>query len=981
MGALDKLSKQSEYKDENRLSTDVFERLLMEQMNNGDTLNTPYLAKEIGLDISKKTKRADVYSYLDEEVVLCPEPLSFIHNFDDVSDNIVEADKRFRDLISSFDKITLSETPDIYGQTIWTNKTTNGINLRPGYLGGDQEKFIGVRLNDDSVHGLIAGRTGSGKSVFINQLILSLITEYAPWELNVYLADFKKVELSRYMSDRDDNNGNNPFTPHVRACAATSEIRYVVSLISYLVDCMNARNEMFTRLGVTKIADFRAKYNIVLPRVIFIIDEFQQMFKEATPAESDTIQVMLNSITKLGRSTGFHLVFASQEMSGTLNGDSLSNFKVRMALPCNKDVSSSMIGNTKAADIDRGYVIINQGSGDESQNQTFQVPFISTDESNGEKALFFKYLDMIKNNATKFGNRYTDGSQKFYREELQEREHDFLKGLDNIKDNKNYNIDCSDDLFDALVLGKTVMYSPLKNDKIAMYLEAGARKSILVASPIKDDLARIVKLLYENFTRSNIDKHIYFNFDGLVNSKFEVAKKLQSDNKKVLEIKDEDLGSIAIDTIVKIRSTLNKILSEDGANIIELSDLLNLAASLENNFTDLDIEEADKFKSDLADIESRISDIDSQAKKEAAKIENQPKHPLITFLEKVDSWVIDPDEESTPTYISELPIYNTLVEELSHCYNTNSIIDKYMALVADEQSKYSEDDISDNDSDTLTRLVLLGIALDYYKSRINNTEPEDQEFITEAYNDFYEELSQDAINFEEYNSKASETLEKLNLELKGLNEQKAELLDNRPNLVYAESIVNRFLRVIFDACLTNCELPEDESEYTYNIRFKPGNISVNIDKYGSAIYRIIESELNSVINTLKRWGSGLSMHKIIFDKTIIWINGADRMKYNKYNLDRNISKISNYGVLPILVTPVPIPDPDALKSIDYYFITGNNEKIYDSVNARYTKQALNSIVINAGVVSSGIELPFKIYKSELSRANNNGFMDKLLNGM
>ena len=46
---------------------------------------------------------------------------------------------------------------------------------------------------DDNVHGLIAGRTGSGKSVFINALILSLITEYSPWELNLYLADFKRL--------------------------------------------------------------------------------------------------------------------------------------------------------------------------------------------------------------------------------------------------------------------------------------------------------------------------------------------------------------------------------------------------------------------------------------------------------------------------------------------------------------------------------------------------------------------------------------------------------------------------------------------------------------------------------------------------------------------------------------------------------------------------------------------------------------------
>ena len=85
-----------------------------------------------------------------------------------------------------------------------------------------------IQLGDQNVHGLIAGRTGAGKSVFLNTLIHNLLTEYSPWELDIYLADFKKVELSRYLTKYK--------TPHINTVAATSEIRYVISMFQYLVD-------------------------------------------------------------------------------------------------------------------------------------------------------------------------------------------------------------------------------------------------------------------------------------------------------------------------------------------------------------------------------------------------------------------------------------------------------------------------------------------------------------------------------------------------------------------------------------------------------------------------------------------------------------------------------------------------------------------------------------------------------------------------
>ena len=93
---------------------------------------------------------------------------------------------------------------------------------------------------------------------------------------------------------------------------------------------MNARQNFFALLGIQKITDFREEYGVVLPRVLFVVDEFQQLFLEATNKESMEIHELIIAITKLGRATGFHLLFASQEMTGTTMGSTLfANFVIR----------------------------------------------------------------------------------------------------------------------------------------------------------------------------------------------------------------------------------------------------------------------------------------------------------------------------------------------------------------------------------------------------------------------------------------------------------------------------------------------------------------------------------------------------------------------------------------------------------------------------------------------------------------------------
>ncbi len=368
-----------------------------------------------------------------------------------------------------------------------------------------------------------------------------MLTEYAPWELDLYLADFKKVELSRYMSKYK--------TPHLKTCAATSEIRYVITMLTHIVDCMQARQDLFTRLGIQKISEFRKKYNVVLPRVVLLVDEFQQMFQEATSRESSVIDDLLMSIIKLGRATGFHLLFASQEMSGALSGKALANFKIRFALPCDGSVSADILGNSAAATLERGFVLVNTESGKEYQNKRYKVPLIPDDEEiqpDGtiKESYFYKVLREYTDEAKSYSY---EKNKTFYQEDAQDEIEELEARLDHEKVKEKKASQLRDGrYFDIFTLGNGVVYSDKRYDMETFFLERGRNKNVFVICPDVDDLAYVQKLLAVNFKHSTMGetRHFYFDFNPILSAKyqiktdipdaqvFDVQEQLESINKK-----------------------------------------------------------------------------------------------------------------------------------------------------------------------------------------------------------------------------------------------------------------------------------------------------------------------------------------------------------------------------------------------------------------------------------------------------------------
>lgn len=435
-------------------------------------------------------------------ITQCPEPITFIKEI--TKENSTESKvEKFKELSKNFPKYKIQKPEDL----IWLNKTTNGINLRLGNKDGDSYQQTPATLGDDCVHGLAVGRTGSGKSVLINNILLNLITEYPPWELDLFLVDMKKVELSRYMKTTPENEY---ITPHIVACGATSEVRYVLTMLQYISNCMKARQDLFASLGIQKIQDFREKYNIVMPRVLLVVDEFQQLFLEATISEGNLLNDCITNITKLGRATGFHLFFASQEMSGDLSSKLQANFKLRIALSCDDNVSLNVLGNNAASKIEsKGITLVNlKGGSGVEDNKEYHTPFVEVNEANVGKddSEFSLHLNTIYRASQKCEFKKI---QKFYQEDVQEN----ISVIENFKKHPNIIrqtneiLSTNTNLLDSIILGTSVIYNNKKNDYVSFFLERGKKKNIAVLCTKDVDLVNIVKTLAENFKNSQLKYH------------------------------------------------------------------------------------------------------------------------------------------------------------------------------------------------------------------------------------------------------------------------------------------------------------------------------------------------------------------------------------------------------------------------------------------------------------------------------------------
>ena len=263
--------------------------------------------------------------------------------------------------------------------------STKGIYMPFGYKDGDIEKLYSIPIDGETIHIFMGGRTGMGKSNTLNVGIGSALRMYSPDDLHIYLMDFKVIEGKKYMV--------NP-TPHFKCISVTEDPYYLISLFNYLIKLLKYRQEvLIPKYNAGKIADIK-KMGIKVPEIVVIIDEFTEGLK----APDEVKQMILESsdtIARLGRASGMHLFYTSQDVSDKLPDGTLGQFAGRLSLPVSKaDTSKQIILNPDAADPDyqeMGNLLFNNKGGDSKHNVRMKVPLIEPEDMNEN----FEYVNKL----------------------------------------------------------------------------------------------------------------------------------------------------------------------------------------------------------------------------------------------------------------------------------------------------------------------------------------------------------------------------------------------------------------------------------------------------------------------------------------------------------------------------------------------------------------------------------------------------------
>src|SRR5262249_42050970 len=192
-------------------------------------------------------------------------------------------------------------------------------------------------------HVLIAGKTGSGKSTLFHVLITNTALHYSPEQVEFYLVDFKKgVEFKCYAAQR---------LPHARVVAIESDREFGLSVLQRVDDELRRRGDLFRTAGVQDLPGFRrAEPNTVVPRLLLMIDEFQEFFTEEDRI-SQTAAVLLDRIVRQGRAFGMHVLLGSQTLGGayTLARATIGQMAVRIALQCSEADAQLILSDDNSA--------------------------------------------------------------------------------------------------------------------------------------------------------------------------------------------------------------------------------------------------------------------------------------------------------------------------------------------------------------------------------------------------------------------------------------------------------------------------------------------------------------------------------------------------------------------------------------------------------------------------------------------------------
>ena len=311
---------------------------------NKDERNDPGFLEKILLDFGvngniKKVSHGPVVTLNEFEPAAGVKVSKIINLSDDIARNTSSESARIATIPGS-NTIGI-ELPNISRENVYLSEILNNSDFKkkeiklPIALG---KSISGKPIVGDLAsmpHLLIAGTTGSGKSVCINTIILSLLYRHTPEKCKFILIDPKMLELSTYEG-----------IPHL-LCPVITEAKKAASVLGWVVKEMESRYRLMTKEGVRNIDSYNSKHKFPMPYIVVIVDEMSDLMLVA----SKEIENYIQKLSQMARAAGIHIIMATQRPSvDVITGTIKANFPTRISFQVTSKIDSRTILGEQGAE-------------------------------------------------------------------------------------------------------------------------------------------------------------------------------------------------------------------------------------------------------------------------------------------------------------------------------------------------------------------------------------------------------------------------------------------------------------------------------------------------------------------------------------------------------------------------------------------------------------------------------------------------------
>ena len=356
-------------------STDLLKIPLKKEVGNlnRNENNDPKFLEKILLDFGvdgniKKVSHGPVVTLNEFEPAAGVKVSKIINLADDIARNTSSESARISTIPGS--KTVGIELPNSSRENVYLSEILDNQDFKrkdfklPIALG---KNISGIPIISDLAsmpHLLIAGTTGSGKSVCINTIILSLLYRHTPEKCKFILIDPKMLELSTYEG-----------VPHL-LCPVITEAKKATSVLGWVVKEMESRYRLMTKEGVRNIEGYNAKHKLPMPFIVVVVDEMSDLMLVA----GKEIENYIQKLSQMARAAGIHIIMATQRPSvDVITGTIKANFPTRISFQVTSKIDSRTILGEQGAEqlLGKGDMLYMS-----SANKIIRVhaPFVSDNE-------------------------------------------------------------------------------------------------------------------------------------------------------------------------------------------------------------------------------------------------------------------------------------------------------------------------------------------------------------------------------------------------------------------------------------------------------------------------------------------------------------------------------------------------------------------------------------------------------------------------